>query len=231
MKRPVPFPGTGFSLSEVSLRARLFLITPRVVDAATFAPQLEAALAAGDVASLLIAPDAAPDVDLQAIAETLVPIAQKHDVAALVLGDSRVMGRARADGIHIEAGETALKEAIETLQPKSIVGAGNIRVRHEAMEAGEAGADYIFFGLLDLEEGEEVHRKTIDLGAWWADLFEPPCVLLSGRTMASVEVCARTGADFVAVRAAIWDHPDGPAAAIAEANAVLDRVAAELPSE
>lgn len=211
------------------MRARLFLITPRIVDAAALAPQLEAALAAGDVASLLIAPDAVSENDLQAIAETLVPIAQKHDVAALVLGNSRVMGRARADGIHIEGGETALKEAVEALQPKSIVGAGNLRARHEAMEAGEAGADYIFFGLLDLEEGDEAHRKTIDLGAWWADLFEPPCVLLSGRSMASVEACARTGADFVAVRAAAWEHPDGPAAAIAEANAILDRVALEQP--
>ncbi len=213
------------------MRARLFLITPRVVDAATFAPKLEAALAAGDVASLLIAPEAATENELQAIAETLVPIAQKRDVAALVVGNSRVMGRARADGIHIEAGETALKEAIETLQPKSIVGAGNLRVRHEAMEAGEAGADYVFFGLLDLEEADEAHRKTIDLGAWWAELFEPPCVLLSGRSMESVEACARTGADFVAVRAAIWDHPGGPAAAISEANAILDRVAAESPEE
>jgi len=211
------------------LRARLFLITPRVVDAATLAPALEAALAAGDVASLLIAPDVTPDADLQAIAETLVPIAQTHDVAALVLGDSRVMGRVRADGIHIEAGTTALKDAIETLRPKSIVGAGNLRARHEAMEAGEAGADYIFFGLLDLEEGDEPHRKTIDLGAWWAEVFEPPCVLLAGRSMASVEACARTGADFVAVRAAVWEHPDGPAAAIREANAILDRVAAEYP--
>ena len=211
------------------MRARLFLITPRIVDAAALAPQLEAALAAGDVASLLIAPDAVSENDLQAIAETLVPIAQKHDVAALVLGNSRVMGRARADGIHIEGGETALKEAIEALQPKSIVGAGNLRARHEAMEAGEAGADYIFFGLLDLEEGDDAHRKTIDLGAWWAELFEPPCVLLSGRSMASIEACARTGADFVAVRTAVWEHPDGPATAIAEANAILDRVALELP--
>ena len=211
------------------MRARLFLITPRVVDVAALAPRLEAALAAGDVASLLIAPDAVSENDLQAIAETLVPIAQKHDVAALVLGNSRVMGRARADGIHIEAGETALKEAIEALQPKSIVGAGNLRARHEAMEAGEAGADYIFFGLLDLEEGDDAHRKTIDLGAWWAELFEPPCVLLSGRSMASIEACARTGADFVAVRTAVWEHPDGPATAIAEANAILDRVALEQP--
>lgn len=234
MTRPVPTEGyapaaRGFCCPEVDLRARLFLITPRRVDAAAFAPQLEAALSAGDVASLLIAPEVSSAAELQAIAETLVPIAQKHDVAALVVGDSRVMGRARADGLHVEGGLAALTEATEALQPKSIVGAGNLRVRHEAMEAGEAGADYVFFGLLDLDETDEPHRKTLDLGAWWAELFEPPCVLLAGRSMASVEVCARTGADFVALRAAVWEHPEGPAAAIVEANAVLDRVAKDFP--
>ncbi|WP_036791690.1 thiamine phosphate synthase [Pleomorphomonas koreensis] len=213
------------------MRARLFLITPRAVDAATFAPRLEAALAAGDVASLLIAPDVAGGAELQAIAEALVPIAQRHDVAALVVGDSRVMGRAHADGLHIETGSAALREAVEALQPKSIVGAGNLRARHEAMEAGEANADYVFFGLLDLDESDEPHRKTIDLGAWWAELFEPPCVLLAGRSMASVETCARTGADFVALRAAVWEHPDGPAVAVTEANAILDRVAAAFPDD
>lgn len=213
------------------MRARLFLITPREIDLAAFTPLLEEALAAGDVASLLIAPEVSSEADLQRIAEALTPIAQARDVAVLVADDSRAMGRAKADGLHVEAGAEVLAEAIERLQPKSIVGAGNVRSRHEAMAAGEAGADYVFFGLLDLPEDEEAHRKTIDLGGWWAEMFEPPCVLLSGRSLASVEACAETGADFVAVRAAVWEHPDGPGAAIREANAVLDRVAGRLEAE
>jgi len=212
------------------LRARLFLITPADIDPAVFPAALEAALAAGDVASLLIAPTVTSPAQGQRLAEILAPIAQAHDVAALVVDDSRAMGRAKADGLHVEAGPQALADAIEALQPKSIVGAGNLRSRHEAMAAAEAGADYVFFGLLDLEQDPEPHRKTLDLGAWWADLFEPPCVLLAGSDIASVETCAQTGADFVAVRDAVWGHPDGPAAAIKAANALLDKVA-ERPAE
>lgn len=206
------------------MRARLFLITPRLVDPAEFAPRLETALAAGDVATVLIAPQVSSASHLQRIAECLVPIIQRHDAAALLVDDGRIMSRTKADGVHIEAGSAALAEAISTLQPKSIVGAGNLRGRHEAMMAGEAGADYVFFGLLDLEETAEPHRKTLELGAWWAELFEPPCVLLAGSSIASLRPCALTGADFVAVRDAVWNHPDGPAAAIRQANAILDEV-------
>jgi thiamine-phosphate pyrophosphorylase len=209
------------------LRARLYLVTPRRIDLSAFAPDLSAALAAGDVASVLIAPEVTAEAHLQRIAEALVPTIQAAGAAALVRDDSRAMGRSKADGLHVTEGVAALAEAVERLSGKAIVGAGEIKTRHAAMEHAEAGADYVFFGLLDLPEAGEAHPKTLDLGGWWADLFEPPCVLLAGRTMASVEDCARTGADFVAVRDAVWDHPDGPAAAVREINAILDRVAAE----
>jgi thiamine-phosphate pyrophosphorylase len=83
----------------------------------------------------------------------------------------------------------------------------------------------VFFGLLDRPDDDEAHRKTLDLGGWWAHLMEPPCVLLAGRSLASVEDCALTGADFVAVRDLVWEHPDGPAAGVAAVNAILDQVA------
>jgi thiamine-phosphate pyrophosphorylase len=209
------------------VRARLYLVTPRQVDLAAFQPELEAALSGGDVASVLIAPEVTAEAHLQRIAEALVPTIQAAGAAALVRDDTRAMGRSKADGLHVTTGVASLAEAVEKAAGRAIVGAGELRSRHEAMEAAEAGADYVFFGLLSLAESDEVHRKTLDLGTWWAELFEPPCVLLAGNTMVSVEDCARAGADFVAVRDAIWDHPDGPAAAVSEANAVLDRVAAE----
>jgi thiamine-phosphate pyrophosphorylase len=212
-----------------AVRARLFLITPREIDLAVFPTLLETALAAGDVATLLIAVDGVSEAAIQRIAEVLVPIAAAHDVATLVVDDSRTMGRAKADGVHITTGETPLREAIAALAPRHIVGAGNLKSRHEAMAAGEAGTDYVMFGLLDLPETDEAHRKTLDLGAWWAAVFEPPCVLLAGRTLASVRDCAMTGAEFVAVRAAIWEHEEGAAAAVRAANAVLDEVATHFP--
>ncbi len=207
------------------MRARLYLVTPKSIDLAAFAPALQAALGGGDVASVLIAPEVSAEAHLQRIAEALVPTIQAAGAAALVPDDSRAMGRSKADGIHVTGGTAAVAEAFERLQGRAILGAGEIRSRHEAMEAAEAGADYVFFGLLARPDDEDVHPKTLDFGAWWADLMEPPCVLLAGRTLASVEACARVGADFVAVRDFVWDHPDGPAAAVREANAVLDRVA------
>lgn len=213
------------------MRARLYLITPRSVDLSTFPTTLADALSGGDVASLLVAPEVSAEAHLQRIAEELAPVAQARDVAVLVADDTRAMARAKADGVHVTGGIAALGEAVERLQGRSIVGAGGLKSRHDAMEAAEAGADYVFFGMLDREEDPEVHRKSVDYGAWWADLFEPPCVVMAGSDLASVEVAARTGADFVAVRAAVWDHPDGPAAAVREANAILDRIAVELEKE
>ncbi|WP_075215267.1 thiamine phosphate synthase [Mongoliimonas terrestris] len=209
-------------------RARLYLVTPRTLDLATFPALLEAALSGGDVASLLIAPEVSSEAHLQRIAEALTPIAQARDVAVLVVDDTRAMGRAKADGLHVEAGPEALEEAIERFEGKSIVGAGNLKTRHEAMAAGEAGVDYVMFGLLSRDDDPEAHRKTLDLGGWWAGLFEPPCVVLAGTTAESIEDCAETRAEFVAVRGFVWDHPDGPAAAVGAANALLDAVHARI---
>lgn len=200
-------------------RTRLFLITPRAFDVERFAPLLDGAFAAGDVASVLIAPEGVGEDVYQDIAETLVPIAQRHGVAALIVNDTRITGRARADGIHVDSGLDDLTAAIERFQPKHIVGAGNLDTRHDAMTAGEAGADYVFFGRLDRDERSDPHRRNLEFGGWWTELFEPPCVVMAGADPASVEAVAASGADFVAVRDAVWKHPGGPAAAIIEANA------------
>lgn len=212
-------------------RSRLFLITPRHFELESFVPELQAALDAGDVASLLIATETTSEAALQRIAERLVPLAQAHDVAVLVRGDTRAMGRSQADGLHVDSGLADLTDAVERFQPRSIVGAGNIRTRDEAMAVGEAGADYLFFGLLDLAPEPTAHRKSLDFGRWWAGLFEPPCVVLAGTDLASVGEAAATGAEFVAVREAIWEHSGGAAEAIREANAVLDGVGGESVEE
>ncbi len=219
-------PPPPFRTSPVP-RARLFLITPREIDLEAFAPMLEEALSAGDVASLLISVETRSPAELQRIAERLVPIAQAHDVAALVHGDSRASARARADGLHVEEGIEALEEAVEAHQPRLIVGAGGLRSRDEAMAAGEAGADYLLFGLLERPDDPMPHRKSLDFGRWWAEVFEPPCVVLAGSDIASVTPAAETGAEFVALRDAVWTHPAGPAAAVREANALLDAARTE----
>ncbi|WP_417694371.1 thiamine phosphate synthase [Roseibium sp.] len=203
-------------------RPRLFIITPPNMDAETFAPNLEAALSGGDVACVLIYQPDANTKTRQDAAEKLVPIIQAAGAAALIYNDTQVAGRTGADGAHIDTSLDDIKMAVESLQPAKIVGAGGTKLKHEDMETAETGVDYLFIGRLDLEEKEEPHDKTLSKAQWWAELFETPCVALAGSTLDSANAAAATGADFVALKSAIWDHPEGPAAAVASANIILD---------
>lgn len=205
--------------------ARLCLVTPRTVDLAIFPAQLEAALGAGDVASLIIDLPTASDVDRRRATDHLTPIAQAHDVAVLVRNDTRAGGRAKADGVHVDTGMADLRAALDTFHPHGIVGMGGLETRHEAMEAGETAVDYVFFGDLDRDEAEEPATRALDLAEWWTPLFEPPVVLLAGAVLTSCEAAAATGAEFVALRDAVWTDPRGPAEAVREA---VERLAAPL---
>jgi thiamine-phosphate pyrophosphorylase len=201
-------------------RARLCLVTPPTIDPAAFSGVLKSALAAGDIATLFI--DARDrDDDRQRTTEALVPIAQAAGVAALVVNDTRLLGRANADGVHIDTGLADLTAALDRYRGKKIVGAGGIRSRHEAMELGEREPDYLFFGRLDGDTGDGIFPKAFDLASWWSGLFEIPAIVMGGRALESVTAAAEAGIEFVALRDAVWDHADSPAAAVAEANRLL----------
>lgn len=204
--------------------ARLCLVTPRSIDLASFPASLEAAVAAGDVASLIIDLPTASDADRRRAADHLTPIAQAADVAVLVRNDTRAGGRAKADGVHVDTGLADLRAALDTFHPTGIVGVGGLETRHESMEAGETEVDYVFFGDLDRPEEPDTARRALDLAAWWTPLFEPPVVLLGGSTLASCDEAAATGAEFVALRDAIWNDPRGPAEAVREASTRLAAV-------
>jgi len=196
-------------------RSRLCLVTPHDIDPDDLARRVDDALAGGDVASLII--DGAGE-HLQRLAEAVVPGAQRRGVAALVRNDTRIAGRAKADGVHIDTGLADLAAATEKLRPKLIVGAAGARARHEAMALGEADPDYLFFGRLDGDTLDGIFPKALDLAAWWSELFLIPAIVMGGRSIASVEEAARAGVEFVALRDAVFSDPRGPAAAVDEAN-------------
>lgn len=200
---------------------RVCLVTPGLAEPQALAAAVAAALSGGDVASLIIAVEGASAAALQRIAEVVAPVATQRGVAVLVAGEPNVALRAKADGVHVETGVADLRAAIAKLQPKGIVGAGGVTSRHDAMTLGEAGPDYVFFGRLDGDDAPAVHAHAVELAAWWAELFEIPAILMAGSTLDSLAEAAATGVEFVALRRAVWDHPDGPAAAIAEANRLL----------
>jgi thiamine-phosphate pyrophosphorylase len=207
---------------------RLCLVTPVGIPPADLAARLEAALSGGDVASLIITLGNAAPSDLQMMAETLTPIAQRHDVAALVHNDTRIAGRARADGVHVDTGPNDLRDAVARLRPQRLVGAGGAETRHDAMVLGEADPDYVFFGRLDGDTDSDPHPQALALAAWWAPLFHIPAIVMGGASLESLGEAAATGAEFIALSRAVWDHADGPAAAIAEANSFL--AATRLPT-
>nr|WP_306269341.1 thiamine phosphate synthase [Pararhizobium sp. IMCC3301] len=202
--------------------AQLYLVTPQFDERTEFAGLLDRVLQAAQVAALLIAPRSQGDASdsYQNDCKLLASIAQKHGAAALTLNDTQISGRAGADGIHLTGNLKELKDVIGRFQPAKIVGAGTIRDRHDAMEKGEALPDYLLFG--DMFETEETSPDSaLELAAWWADLFEIPCVAMAGKQLKDVENAVATRADFIGLNGFVWQHADGPEAAIKAAHKLL----------
>jgi thiamine-phosphate pyrophosphorylase len=199
-------------------RCRLCLVTPRDADPSTFGRALGDALAGGDVASLIIT---AAEPRLQALAEVCAPIARMRGVASFVHNDTRIAGRANADGVHIDTGASDVAAAVTALRPKRMVGAGGALTRHDAMTLGETDPDYLFFGRIDGDSGEAIFPRALDLAAWWSSVTVIPGIVMGGSAVASVAEAAKAGIEFVALSRAVWEHPAGPGAAVAEAAGLL----------
>jgi thiamine-phosphate pyrophosphorylase len=206
-------------------RCRLVLIADPRAGGGMDAARVLAALSGGDVASLILVAGAVDDDAFQAYCEAIVPDAQGRGVAVVISGDTRTAGRVGADGIHMEASKDEVAEAVRKHDGKLIVGAGGAKTRHDALELGEAQPDYIFFGRFNYDNTPEPHPRNLGLAEWWAEIVQVPCIALGGSTIASAEAVAATGAEFVALSAAIFADGADPAQAVADANALLDKVA------
>lgn len=203
---------------------RLYLFTPLIERADAFAPALEAALKAGDVACVFLRLAPMGESEAARAASLLVPIVQAHGAAALV-ADSRVAGRSGADGVHVhgrdEALLEALGEAVEAMKPKDrIVGAGGMRTRHDSMAAGEMDIDYVAFGDPTPDGWTPDADFVTERVAWWSAIFNVPCVGFAS-SLADVARIGEAGADFVALGDAVWNDPRGAGAAIADATRTL----------
>jgi thiamine-phosphate pyrophosphorylase len=206
-------------------RCRIVLISPAGETADSFAAKFSAAIAGGDIASILLPANGMDEAAYQAFAERIVPIAQAAGIAALIVDDTRIAGRVKADGIHIDGGKAALAEAVESFQAKMAVGAGGVKSRDDALELGEERPDYVFFGRFGYDNKPEAHHRNLSLGSWWAEMVEIPGIVMAGSDLASVETVAATGTDFVALSAAIFGDGIDPKAAVQRANALLDQTA------
>jgi len=192
---------------------RLYLVAPQ--DAAGLANQLADALGAADIAAVLLRLPATDERGQVNHVKALAPTVQNRGAALLLDGHPDLAARAGADGSHL-SGIEALGSAIATLKPARIAGCGGLETRHEAMVAAEAGADYVMFGDPDTRGGRPAFEAIAQRVAWWAEVFEIPCVGFAA-TLDEVEPLAAAGADFIAMGDWVFGAGHGAAAAVADA--------------
>jgi len=192
---------------------RLYLITPPVLPA-NFEDQLAAALDAGDVAAVQLRLKDVPDTELQKTIDRLRPIAQSRDVAFILNDRPDLAVKLGCDGAHVGQTDMPVKQARKILGDLTL-GVTCHNSRHLAMEAGEAGADYVAFGAFfptaTKEPPEMAEIETLRL---WAEVMEIPCVAIGGINAQNCAPLVQAGADFLAVVGAVWNHSEGPAAGV-----------------
>jgi thiamine-phosphate pyrophosphorylase len=198
---------------------RLTLVTPRLADTAAFAAPLGAALGAGDVAAVLVRLAPADERTLINRIKALAAPVQSRDAALIIDGHADLVARAGADGAQVR-GIADFADVLDRLKPDRIVGVGGLTSRHDAMVAAEQGADYVMFGEPDgsgLRPGFPAIEERV---AWWAEVFEIPCV---GYAASPEEVVplAIAGADFVALGDWLWRDGNAVAMRVGEAAAGL----------
>jgi thiamine-phosphate pyrophosphorylase len=196
---------------------RLYLVASLGDNPAATAAALVPALGAADVAAVLLRLAAADERTLINRIKAIAPAVQDRGVALLLDGRADLVARSGADGAHV-TGIEAVKEAVGSLKPERIVGAGGLASRHDAMVAAESGADYVMFGEPDPAGKRPSFDAIEDRVTWWSEVFEVPCVAYADNV---AEVAALAAADFVALSPFVFDDPRGPAAAVADAAARL----------
>lgn len=201
---------------------RLYLISPPVIELNAFAEALTDALGAGDVAAFQLR---LKDISDEAVLEAgrrLGPITQAAGVAFLLNDRPDLAVRCGADGAHVGQDDMSYAEARALMGKDAMIGVTCHDSRHLAMEAAEAGADYVAFGaFFPTSTKDPKTRADPEILSWWQALMETPCVAIGGITESNAGVLAKAGADFVAVSAGVWAHANGPAAGVRAINAAL----------
>jgi thiamine-phosphate pyrophosphorylase len=206
--------------------SRLYLITP-VLEDASFAPRLAEACATGTVAAVLLRLASADERSLTNLVKVLAPAAQEHGAALIVAAEGEadlatIAVRGGADGVHVSGDPAQMRELRDRLKDGRAIGAGGIRTKDDAMSWGEAGADYLLFGEPRADGSVPSLEGVLERAAWWAEIFETPCVAYAP-SLEAVGALAATNAEFIALGDAVWSHEAGPAAAVRAASDLLGR--------
>jgi thiamine-phosphate pyrophosphorylase len=157
-------------------------------------------------------------------ADAILPVCIERDVAFLINDRADLAARAGADGVHIGADDGDYEAARAAVGKDRIVGVSCYDSRHRAIEAAEAGADYVAFGAFFPTKTKSPRAAAEPrLLRWWSEMTVVPCVAIGGITPENCGPLVEAGADFLAVISAVWQHPDGPQAAVRAFNVAIAR--------
>ena len=200
---------------------QLYLVSPGGIDA-RFADTLKQALDGGPVAAFQLRLKGVPNDHVLRIAEALMPVCASHDVAFILNDRADLAATLGCEGVHLGQTDGDPRAARALLGLAAQIGRTCHDSRHLAMEAGEAGADYVAFGAFYPTSTHATRfRPDPSILSWWSTLSGIPSVAIGGITPANAAPLIEAGADFIAVVSAVWDHADGPRAAVAEFSALL----------
>ena len=202
---------------------RLYLITPpRIDDLAAFGRSLSAALEAGDVGALQLRLKDVDEAAVEAAVRSIRPVIGARDIPLILNDRPDLAARFECDGVHIGQQDGTFANARRAVGPSRIVGVTCHDSRHLAMEATEAGADYVAFGAFFPTTTKDAStRADIEILEIWQEIMVTPCVAIGGIAPENCRPLVAAGADFIAVSAGVWAHPEGPGAAVAAFNAEI----------
>jgi len=184
--------------------------------------ELRAALDGGDVAAFQLRLKDVSDDAIVRAADTLRPVCQQRDVAFIMNDRPDLAVKLDCDGVHVGQDDMPYAEARRIVGPDRQVGVTCKASRHLAMEAAEAGADYVAFGAFFHSGTKAVTTPAeLDILEWWSGLMQVPCVAIGGITVENCRPVIAAGADFLAVAGGVWNHKDGPEAAVRAFNEIF----------
>jgi thiamine-phosphate pyrophosphorylase len=203
---------------------KLYLITPpRLNDVLAFAEQLKGVLDTGGAACVQLRLKDVEDDVVRRTADILRPVSQDRGVAFVINDRPDLARETGCDGVHVGQDDASYSEARGLLGSDAIVGVTCKASRHLAIEAAEAGADYVAFGAFFGSTTKETNiQATRDILEWWSKTTLVPCVAIGGITSANCGQLVTAGADFLAVISAIWNHPDGPLTAMSKFKSAIE---------
>ena len=199
----------------------LYLVSPPRIALGEFLPRAEAAFASPIVKAFQLRLKEAGDAEILNAAAALLPLARARGIAFILNDRPDLARQAGADGVHLGQDDMGVAEARAILGNEAVIGVSCHASRHLAMEAAEAGADYVAFGAFYPTKSKPMEKirkwgvPPLDILTWWSELTTIPCVAIGGVTPENCGALARAGTDFVAAITSVWEHPAGVAAALA----------------